>query len=232
MAESSKKKKKKGNQGGAGKRKANDNIFDQGNDLLLSHAEKARAELGAIDSISAGSSMLSRAERVYDVESEKRDDQDEAAEAALRSQAVLARDKVALLMRQMMQDPKEMQAMASIGDRKACALQLIESLALKLTDIEMDSLAGYDHDDITFRMIISAEAYQEVKQLTAQACKFGAFATVLWELAYEQMQMVSMPSRRKKDEEEEGGGFNTESTIQWMTATAAFILMARSSDRL
>jgi hypothetical protein len=227
------KKKKKGGKGGSGKGGGGgSNVFDQGNELLLSHAESARMELGAVDHISPGSSMLSRAERQYEAEKDQRDDKDEAAEAALREESVQARDQVCLLMQQMMADPKEMQALASIGDRKAAAVQLIESLALKLTDLELDALAAYDHEDITYRMIISAEAYQEVKQLSAQALKFGAFATVLWELAYEQMQMVSMPSKRKKAEEEEGSGFNTEPTRQWMTSTMNYILMARSSDRL
>jgi len=234
VADSSKdkKKEKQGGKGGSGKGGGGGgSVFDQGNELLLTHAETARTELGAVDHISPGSSMLSRAEKVYESEKEKRDDKDEAAEAALRQESVLARDQVCLIMQQMMSDPKEMQALASIGDRKAVAVQLIESLALKLTDIELDALAGYDHEDITFRMIISAEAYQEVKQLSAQAMKFGAFATVLWELAYEQIQMVTMPAGRKKDEEEEGA-LNTAPTRQWMTSTMNYILMARSSDRL
>ena len=233
MADSGKEeKKKKGGKGGSGGGGGGGggNAFDQGNELLLTHAEAARTELGAVDHISPGSSMLSRAERQYEAEKEKREDEDEAAEAALREEAVLARDQVCLLMQQMMADPKEMQALASIGDRKAAAVQLIESLAMKLTDLELDALAGYDHEDITYRMIISAEAFQEVKQLSAQALKFGAFATVLWEIAYEQMQMVTMGGGRGEEEGE--ATIDTAPTRKWMTATMNFILMARSSDRL
>ena len=189
----------------------------------------ARTELGAIDHISPGSSMLSRAEKEYEKKKEKVDEE-VAAEMALRHESILARDKLVLLMKQMMTDEKEMQALASIGDRKAAAVQLIESMALKLTDMELDALAAYDHEDITFRMIISAEAFQEVKQLSAQALKFGAFATVLWELAYEQMQMVSMNVKKKKDEEE--GGYDLESTRSWMVSTMELIWQARSVDRL
>ncbi len=231
MADKDEKKKKKGGKGGSGGGGGGSNAFDQGNELLLSHAEAARTELGAVDHLSPGSSMLSRAERQFEAEKERREDEDEAAEAALREEAVMARDQVCLLMQQMMSNPQEMQALASIGDRKAAAVQLVESLALQLTDLELDALAGYDHEDITYRLIISAEAFQEVKQLSAQALKFGAFATVLWELAYEQMQMVSMNVARKNEEEEEAL-VNTDPTRKWMTATMNYILMARSSDIL
>jgi len=230
VSESSKKKqeKKQGSKGGS-EGAGGGNVFDQGNEKLLRHAEMARTELGAIDHISPGSSMLSRAEKEYEKKKEKVDEE-VAAEMALRHESILARDKLVLLMKQMMTDEKEMQALASIGDRKAAAVQLIESMALKLTDMELDALAAYDHEDITFRMIISAEAFQEVKQLSAQALKFGAFATVLWELAYEQMQMVSMNVKKKKDEEE--GGYDLESTRSWMVSTMELIWQARSVDRL
>ena len=64
MSEGKDKKKDKeekgGGKGGGGK---GGNVFDQGNELLLEHTEIARTELGAIDHVQPGSSMLSRAER-------------------------------------------------------------------------------------------------------------------------------------------------------------------------
>lgn len=229
MAEKEKKKKDEKEGKGGGDKGGGGNVFDQGNELLLEQANRARSDLGAIDYINPGSSMLSRAQRDLEDEKKKRDSEDEAAEAALRHQAVLARDKVCVLMQQMMGDPRQMEAMASITDRRAQAVQLIEALAPMLTDTELDALAGYDHEDITYRIIISAEAFEEVGNLSAQALKFGAFATVLWELAYEQLQMVSMDKRK---EEQADGLVNTEPTRLVMMNLINLIRMSRSSSRL
>jgi hypothetical protein len=230
MADTGKdKKKKEEKEGGSSDKKGGGNVFDQGNELLLEQAERARSDLGAIDHINPGSSMLSRAQRDLEDEKKKRDSEDEAAEAALRHQAVMARDSVCVLMQQMMGNPKEMQALAAITDRRAAAVQLIEALAPMMTDDELDALAAYDHEDLTYRMIISAEAYEEVGALSAQALKFGAFATVLWEMAYEQLQLVSMDKRR---EEQEGGEVNTDPMRMVMMHLINYIRMNRSSARL
>jgi hypothetical protein len=224
---------KKKEQGGSGKKKGGGggggNVFDQGNELLLEHAEAARVELQAVEEIPPGSSMLDRAEKTFEEEKEKRESEDEAAQAALRSEAVLARDKVIALMQQMMTNPDEMQALASIPDRGAAATQILETLAPMLTDAELDALAAYDHDDMTYRMIIDAETYQEVKQLSAEALKFGAFGTVLWQLAFEELAKVSIATK-KKDEEEDS--FHTEGVQSAMMSMIAFMRMVRSSDRL
>ncbi len=225
---------KKKEQGGAGKKEGSGkggNVFDSGNQLLLEHAEASRSALGAVDHISPGSSMLDSAEKTLEQEKQKRESEDEAAEAALRKEAVLGRDKVVVLMQQLMTNPDEMQALASIPDRMAAATQIIETLAPLMKDSELDALAAYDHDDMTYRMIIAAEAYQEVKEFSAQALKFGAFGTVLWQLALDELAKVSI-AIKKKEEEEEGASYNTEGVRTAMMAMIGYIRLVRSSDRL
>lgn len=224
---------KRKEKGGGGKKKGgggSGNVFDSGNELLLEHAEMTRTELGAMDHINPGSSMLTQAEKTFEAEKEKRESEDEAAEAALRTEAVLARDMVMVLMQQLLTDPDEMQALASIPDRMAAATQLIETLAPMLSDEELDALAAYDHDDMTYRMIISAEVFQEVKQLSAQALKFGGFATVLWQLAYDELSKVSMAVKKKEEEEEER--YSTDGIRSAFMAMIGYMRMVRSSDRL
>ena len=231
MSDKEQKKEEKG-QGKKGSGKKSGNVFDSGNGLLLEHAEDARSKLGAMDHISPGSSMLDRAEKNMEKEREKQEGEDEAAQAALRREAVHARDKVVVLMQQLMSDQDRMQAIASFRDPHAAAAQLLEQLAPFMKDSELDALAAYDHDDLTFRMIIASEAFQEVKELSPQALKFGAFATVLWQMAVDELERYQLAKKKVDDEEEEEVIYDTTPIREMTMKVIGYIRLVRSSDRL
>jgi len=231
MSDKDQKKDEQG-QGKKASKKKSGNVFDQGNGLLLQHAEDSRTKLGALDHISPGSSMLDRAEKNLEKEREKREGEDEAAQAALRTEAVRARDKVVVLMQQILTDQDAMQAIASIRDPHVAAIQIIEQIAPYLKDTELDALAAYDHDDLTYRLIIASEAYQEVKELSPQALKFGAFATVLWQMAVDELERYQLARKKKEEEEEEDVLYDIIPVKECMTKIIGYIRLVRSSDRL
>jgi len=231
MSDKDQKKDEQGSGKKSGKKKSED-VFDQGNGLLLEHAEDARTKLGAMDHISPGSSMLDRAERTLEKEKEKRESEDEAAQAALRGEAVRARDKAVVLMQQLVSDQDRLQAIAQFKNPSDAAMQLIEQIAPFMKDAELDALAAYDHDDLTYRLIIDSEAFMQVKELSPQALKFGAFATVLWQMAVDELERYSLARKKVDDEEEEAVIYDTMPIRESIMKMIGFIRLVRSSDRL
>jgi len=121
---------------------------------------------------------------------------------AKKDAGIRAREKVTSLVQQLTTNPAELQVLATATDPAQKATQIVEYVAQFLGDRDLGALAAFAHDDLTEAMVVSPEARQQLRVMSPQAMKMGAFAPILTQLVLDELARQPQVSA-KNDEEQE-----------------------------
>lgn len=118
-----------------------------------------------------------------------------------KSAGLRAREKVTSLVQQLTSNPVELQVLATATDPAQKATQLVEYVAQALGDRDLGALAAFGHEDLTEAMVVSPDARQQIRVMSPQALKMGAFAPILAQLVID--EVARQPQASAKNDEDQ-----------------------------